>query len=96
MPFDANVPVFVDPQTQSSAKQTRFCQPNNGPSNFIDNSPQANVSNANFNPAPQLTNVDFQRIDIQLTNRHSIKLPPLKLQNFKGDPLHFHEWFNNL
>ena len=27
--------------------------------------------------------------------KHSIKLPPLKLQNFNGNPIHFHEWINN-
>ena len=27
--------------------------------------------------------------------KHSIKLLPLKLQNFNGNPIHFHEWINN-
>ena len=27
--------------------------------------------------------------------KHSIKLPPLKLQNFNVNPIHFHEWINN-
>ena len=50
------------------------------------NNSHASASNANFNPVTQLTNLDY---------KHSIKLPPLKLQNFNGDPLHFNEWINN-
>ena len=86
MPFGANVPNFVDSQTQSNAKQNQFCHTNNEPSNLIVKDSHANASNANFNPVTQLTNLDY---------KHSIKLPPLKLQNFNGDPLHFHEWINN-
>ena len=37
MPFSANIPNFVDSQTQSNAKQNQFCYPNNGPSNLIVN-----------------------------------------------------------
>ena len=29
------------------------------------------------------------------TSKHSIKLPPLKIQNFNGNPLKYHEWINN-
>ena len=29
------------------------------------------------------------------TSKHSIKLPPLKIQNFNGNPLMYHEWINN-
>ena len=39
------------------------------------------------------TNVTQERGNIGF--KHSIKLPPLKLQNFKGNPIHFHEWINN-
>ena len=86
MLFGANVPNFVESQTQSSAKQNQFCHPNNEPSNLIVINLQASASNVNFNPVKQLTNFAY---------KHSIKLPPLKLQNFNGDPLHFHEWINN-
>ena len=86
MPFGANVPSFVDSQTQSNAKQYQFYHSNNEPSNSIVNNSHASASNANFNPVTQLTNLDYN---------HSIKLPPLKLQNSNGDPLHFHEWINN-
>ena len=41
---------------------------------------------SNPNVTQEKGNVDF---------KHSIKLPPLKLQNFNGDPIHFHEWINN-
>ena len=50
------------------------------------NNSHASASNANFNPVTQLTNLDY---------KHANKLPPLKLQNFNGDPLHFHGWTNN-
>ena len=86
MPFGANVPNFVDSQTQSNAKQNQFSHPNNEPSHLIANNSHASASNANFNPVTQLTYLDY---------KHSIKLPPLKLQNFNGDPLHFQEWINN-
>ena len=86
MPFGANVPNFVAPQAQINAKRNQICHPNNGPSNLIVNNSKANASNVNFNPVPQLTNLDC---------KHSFKLPPLKLQNFIGDPLHLHEWINN-
>ena len=86
MPFGETVPIFVDSQAQSNAKQNQFCHPNNEPSNLIVNNSNASASNANFNPVTQLTNLDY---------KHSIKLPPLKLQTFNGDPLHFHEWINN-
>ena len=86
MPFGANVPNFVDSETQSNAKQNQIYYPNIEPSNLIVNNSQASASNANFNPDTQLTNLDY---------KHSIKLPPLKLQNFNGDPLHFNEWINN-
>ena len=85
-PFGAYVPNFVDSQTQSNAKQNQLCYPDNEPSNLIVNNSHANASNANFSPVTQLTNLEY---------KHSIKLPPLKLQNFNGDPLHFHEWINN-
>ena len=29
------------------------------------------------------------------TSNHSIKLPPLTIQNFNGNPLKYHEWINN-
>ena len=29
------------------------------------------------------------------TSKHSIKLPPLTIQNFNGNPLKYHEWINN-
>ena len=86
MPFCANVPNFVDSQTQSNAKQNQFCYPNLELSNLIVNNSHASASNANFNRLTQLTNLDY---------KHTIKLPPLKLQNFNGDPLHFHEWIKN-
>ena len=41
---------------------------------------------SNNNVAQEGGNNDF---------KHSIKLPPLKLQNFNGNPIHFHEWINN-
>ena len=41
---------------------------------------------SNPNVTQEKGNVDF---------KHSIKLPPLKLQNFNGDSIHFHEWINN-
>ena len=85
-PFGANVPNFVDSQTQSNAKQNQFCYPNNEPSNLIVNNSHASASNANFNPVTQLANLDY---------KHSLKLTPVKLQNFNRDPLHFHEWINN-
>ena len=77
---------FIDSSTQSNAKQNQFCHPNNEPSDLIVNTSQANASIANFNPVPQLTNVDY---------KPSIKLIPLKLQNFNGSPLLFQEWINN-
>ena len=49
MLFDANVPNFVDPQTQSNAKQYQLRHPNNESTNLIVNNSQANESNANFN-----------------------------------------------
>ena len=30
------------------------------------------------------------------TSKHSIKLPPLTIQNYNGNPLKYHEWINNL
>ena len=48
MPFDANVPNFVDSQTQSNAKQKQFCHPNSESSNLIVNNSHASASNANF------------------------------------------------
>ena len=86
MPFGAKVSNFVDPQTQCNAKQNQFCHPNNGPSNLIVNNSRANASYANFNPVPQLTNLDY---------KHSFKLPPLKLTNINGVQLHFNERINN-
>ena len=61
--------------------KNQFCHPNNEPNNS-----HAYASNAIFNPVTQLTNLDY---------KHSIKLTPLKLQKYNGDPLHFHEWINN-
>ena len=29
------------------------------------------------------------------TSKHSIKLPPLTIQNFNGNPLKYHKWINN-
>ena len=29
------------------------------------------------------------------TSKHSIKLPPLTIQTFNGNPLKYHEWINN-
>ena len=84
MPFGANVPNFVDSQTQSNAKP--ICHPNIEPSSLIVNNSHVTASNANFNPVTQLTKLDYN---------HSIKLPTLKLQNFNGDPLRFVEWIKN-
>ena len=87
MPFGANVPNFVDSQTQSNAKQNQFYHPNKEPSNLIANNSHASASIANFNPLTLLTKLEY---------KHSIKLPPLKIQNLNEDPLHFHECINNL
>ena len=73
MPSGANVPNFVDSQAQSNAKQNQFCHPNNELCNLIVNNSNANASNANFNPATQLTNIDY---------KHSFKLTPLKVTKF--------------
>ena len=56
--FGANLPNFVDSQTQSNAIQNQFCHPNNGPNNLTVNNSQASASNANFDPVPQSTNLD--------------------------------------
>ena len=68
MPFGANVPNFVDSQTQSNAKQDQIFHSIKEPSNLIVNNSHPSASNANFNPVTQLTNLDY---------KHSIKLPPL-------------------
>ena len=86
MPLGANVPIFVNAQTQSNAKQNQFWHPKNWPSKLNYNKLQANASNANLNPVPQLTKDDY---------KHSIESPPLELQNYNGDPLQFHEWINS-
>ena len=41
---------------------------------------------SNTNVTQERGNVDF---------KHSIKLPPLKIQNFNCNSIHFHEWINN-
>ena len=86
MSFGAIVPNFIDTKTHSNAKQNQFRHQIIGPSNLIVNKPQANASNANFNPVPKLTNIGY---------KHSAKLPPLKLQNFNGDPFQLNDWINN-
>ena len=42
---------------------------------------------------PSMTNSELQPTSVDL--KCSIKLPPLKLQNFNGNPMHYHEWINN-
>ena len=42
---------------------------------------------------PSMTNSELQPTSVDL--KCSIKLPPLKLQNFDGNPKHYHEWINN-
>ena len=86
LPFGANLSNFVDSQTQNNARQNQFCHPDNEPSNLIVDNSHASASKADFNRVTQLTNLDY---------KHSIILPPIKLQNFNGDPLHFHECINN-
>ena len=38
------------------------------------------------------SNVTQEKGDVGF--KHSIKLPPLKIQNFNGNAIHFHEWIN--
>ena len=40
-----------------------------------------------------MTNSELQPTSVDL--KCAIKLPPLKLQNFNGKPMHCHEWINN-
>ena len=42
---------------------------------------------------PSMINSELQPTSVDLNC--SIKLPPLKLQNFNGNPMHYHEWINN-
>ena len=42
--------------------------------------------NSYINVTQKSGNVDF---------KHSFKLPPLKLRNFNGNPIHFHDWIKN-
>ena len=86
MPVGANLPNFVDSQTQNNARQNQFCHPNNEPSNLIVDNSHASASKAYFDRVTQLRNLDY---------KHSFILPPIKLQTFNGDPLHFHECINN-
>ena len=49
--------------------------------------------NQNISSVHSNTNVTQERGNIDF--KHSINLPPLKLQNFNGNPIHFHEWIIN-
>ena len=42
---------------------------------------------------PSMTNSELQPTSVDL--KCSINLPPLELQNFNGNPMHYHEWINN-
>ena len=66
--------------------QNLFNQP------LINQSLQPNV-NQDISSVHSNTNVTQERGNIDF--KHSIKLPPLKLQNFNSNPIHIHEWIKN-
>ena len=44
----------------------------------------------------QTETIPFENnFNLQTTNKNSIKLPPITISNFNGNPLKYHEWINN-
>ena len=44
----------------------------------------------------QTETIPFENnFNFQTTNKNSIKLPPITISNFNGNPLKYHEWINN-
>ena len=44
----------------------------------------------------QTETIPFENnFNLQNTNKNSIKLPPITISNFNGNPLKYHEWINN-
>ena len=66
--------------------QNQFSQPLINQSSLPTVNQHISSVHSNTNVTQERGNNDF---------KHSIKLPPLKLQNFNGNPIHFHEWINN-
>ena len=66
--------------------QNQFSQP------LIDQSLLPTV-NQHISSVHSNTNVTQERGNNDF--KQSIKMPPLKLQNFNGNPIHFYEWINN-
>ena len=51
-----------------------------------------------FQPRTELQTetIPFENnFNLQTTNKNSIKLPPITISNFNGNPLKYHEWINN-
>ena len=66
--------------------QNQFIQPLSNQSLLPTVNQHISSLHSNTSVTQERGNVDF---------KHSIKLPPLKLQNFNGNPIHFYEWINN-
>ena len=66
--------------------QNQFSQPLRNQSLLPTVNQHISSVHSNTNVTQEKGNIDF---------KHSIKLPPLKLQSFNGNPIHFHEWINN-
>ena len=44
----------------------------------------------------QTETIPFENsFNLQNTNKSSVKLPPITISNFNGNPLKYHEWINN-
>ena len=44
----------------------------------------------------QTETIPFENnFNLQTTNKNSIKLPPITISNFNGNPLKYYEWINN-
>ena len=70
--------------------------PNLYPTNILPTSSvrqhQASVFAAAGQFVPSMTNSELQPTSVDL--KCAIKLPPLKLQYFNGNPMQYHEWIN--
>ena len=85
IPSTIHAPTCLNQQL-NSVGQSQLSQPLINQSLLPTVNQHISSVHSNTNVAQERGNVDF---------KHSIKLLPLKLQNFNGNPIHFHEWINN-
>ena len=83
--FAIHDPICINQQL-NSVGQNQFSQP-------LINQRLVPTVNQHISSVHSNTNVTQERGNNDF--KHSIKLPPLKLQNFNCNPIHFHEWINN-